>query len=184
MAIKFVDPETQADFDNISPLRKLKAKKIFDKMTKSKSTKLGKAILEYGKSIDDISSSFNIPTTKNKAMESEINKYKNILQAATKNKKGLLKLKNALVELQQYEPAMEIRDIEKKYFPESKEEKKAKADAKNMGAVLKMVDLNVSDKTAYILLKTFEAHKKMNGKFDIKTASIIVETANKYFEVL
>jgi len=110
--------------------------------------------------------------------------FEKALESAKTNKKGLLRLKTAIVTLQEFELASEIRGLENKYFPETEEIKTIKRQVNEYKGVVGMVGLKIDDQTAYLLMKATEAHKKMKGKFDLKTASEIVAKSRELFDEL
>jgi hypothetical protein len=54
--------------------------------------------------------------------------FKQLIEAAKKNRKGLIRLKNAAVTLHEFELASQLRELETKNFPETEEIKYTKAE--------------------------------------------------------
>lgn len=105
-----------------------------------------------------------------------------MLEAAKKDKKHFLALKNLAVKCQQFELACKMREIEKELFPETEEEKEAKELAKEINLVLRMVELNVSDDVCWLISETIKVHSKMKGKFSIKEASELIVKRKTLFD--
>lgn len=99
--------------------------------------------------------------------------FKSLIEAAKKNKKGLIRLKNAAVTLMEFELASKLRDIEIKNFPETEAVKAAKKQAKELNTLFRMVDLNISEDKCWLIAETLRLYDKKKGKFDIKDASKI-----------
>lgn len=99
--------------------------------------------------------------------------FKQLIEAAKKNRKGLIRLKNAAVTLQEFELASQLRELETKNFPETEEVKAAKKQAKDLNLLFRMVDLNVSEDKCWLIAETLKLYNKKKGKFDIKDAAKI-----------
>lgn len=99
--------------------------------------------------------------------------FKQLIEAAKKNRKGLIRLKNAAVTLQEFELASQLRELETKNFPETEEVKAAKKQAKDLSLLFRMVDLNVSEDKCWLIAETLKLYNKKKGKFDIKDAAKI-----------
>ena len=100
----------------------------------------------------------------------------NILEDCKKDKKLLVKLKGLLVECQSYDIAAQLRDYEKKNFPDTEEE----IQAKMYDTALRMVKIHVHDlKTAYIMS---EVSKLNLQEFDIRQASELLKKAGELFD--
>ena len=102
---------------------------------------------------------------------------------AKKSKRGLILLKNGATHLQNYELAAALRDLEKKLYPITKEQKDAKEIGKQLNLVFRMVDLNISDDVCWKIYETMKMFNKMKGKFSIKEASQIIYKTNDIFEI-
>lgn len=107
--------------------------------------------------------------------------YQQALNSAKKNKKGLIRLKNALVTLQQYEMASELRSLELKYFPETEETKLAKLEAINLELLFRMVGLNISVEAAYLISKTLEVYNEKRGEFTVDDGVSLQHRNNELF---
>lgn len=101
---------------------------------------------------------------------------KELLEKAKKNKKGLLRLKNALITLGDFELASKLREIELEFFPESEEVKKAKNGAVEYSNLFKMVGLNIDSETSWLIAETLNRYKKKKGKFSLQDS---VDIRNK-----
>ena len=108
--------------------------------------------------------------------------FDQLLNAAKTNKKGLLKLKDAIVANQQYELAGKIRDIEKELFPPSDEEIQAKKLGEELNLLFRMVDLNIADDVCWIIFQAVQLHLKKKGKFSIQEASDLTVKRKRLFE--
>ncbi len=97
------------------------------------------------------------------------------------NKKKLKALKITAIDYGRLELAAGLRDIEKKNFPETEDEKQAKKDAYKLSSLFRMVDLNISNDVAWLINKTLSRYKKRRGNFDLKDASEIIHLQSKYF---
>jgi hypothetical protein len=106
-----------------------------------------------------------------------------LLEKAKKNKKGLIMLKNTAVRCQEFEIAAIIRGLERKHFPESEADRKAKQRARDLGTLFRMVDLNISDKNCLLIYETLELFKKKKGKFGIDDASKLKHKMDELFLV-
>lgn len=102
-----------------------------------------------------------------------------LLESTTKNKKGLRMLKDTAVRCQNFELASKIREMENKFFPETKQEK----EAKRISCILRMVELNVDDKTCYVISEALKYYSEKNGSFSIKDASEIIATSKEIFDI-
>ncbi len=104
-----------------------------------------------------------------------------LLESAKKDKNGLIRLKNTAVRCQNFELASELRTLELKLFPETKEEKDAKELVKKLDLVFRMVDLKIDDRTIWVIQETMKVYGKKKGKFDLKDASTIVAKSKEIF---
>lgn len=95
---------------------------------------------------------------------------KQLIEVAKTNRKGFNRLKDAVVTLQQFELASELRNIEKIAFPETEEIKAIKLEAKHLRVTFRMVELNVSDDICWLIAETLKMHNKKKGKFSIEDA--------------
>jgi len=113
-------------------------------------------------------------------MERQAEKFQELLKKAKKNKKGLLMLKNVAVRCQAFELAADLRGLEKKLFPESKEVK----DSKNYQSALNMVGFNISQEGAWVIAEAMKSYFKMKGSFSIKESTGITVKAKELFKDL
>ena len=98
---------------------------------------------------------------------------KQLVEAAKKDRKGLIRLKNAAVTLGEFEMAAKLREIETTNFPETDEVKSAKQKSKELNLLFRMVDLNVPEDKCWVIYETLKLHNKKKGKFDLKDAAKI-----------
>lgn len=109
------------------------------------------------------------------------NLLKKLLESTKTDRKGLVLLKHTAVRCQNFELAARLRELENKLFPETKEEKDTKEQMKQFDMALRMVGLNIDNEIKFTIFQTVEAHKKMKGKFDLKTASKIIAKSKEIF---
>lgn len=125
---------------------------------------------------------FKNKTKTNKSMEKVSEKLLvELVNSAKKNKKGLIRLKNAAVTCMQYELAAQLRSLEVELFPETKDEKSAKEMAKRLNLLFRMVDLDIPLSTCWKINETLRVYSKMKGKFGLKESSKIVEKTKEIF---
>lgn len=105
-----------------------------------------------------------------------------LLEKAKQDKKTLQHLKNTAVRAQNFELASNLRAIEIECFPESSEVKKAKEDAKYISLLFRMVELNVSEPTCWLISEAMKQHKKKKGKFSLEDASTLMAKKKEIFE--
>ena len=101
-------------------------------------------------------------------MEKMINE---LIEAAKKDRRGLIRLKNAAVTLGNFEFAAKLREIETKYHPETEEQKAAKKRAKELNLLFRMVDLNIPEDKCWLIEQTLKDAQKKKGKFSIDCAT-------------
>ena len=106
-----------------------------------------------------------------------------LLEAAKKDKKQLIVLKNLSVKLQQFELSINLREIEKELYPESKEDKFAKEQAQKLNLVFRMVGLNVSDDACWLISETLKDYTKRGSKFSINDATALSLKHNQIFDL-
>jgi len=102
----------------------------------------------------------------------------NLVESAKKNKHSFRRLKELVTECQQY-----VRDIEKEVFPESAESKEAKKVAKELVLLFRLVGLNISDHTCWLIHETIKEHNSMGSKFDVITASNLLAKQKALFDL-
>lgn len=105
-----------------------------------------------------------------------------LIEAAKKDKKTLIFLKNAAVRSQLFEVAANIRELENELFPDTDEQKAAKIKAKEINLLFRMVELNVSEDVCWLISETLKVHSKMKGKFSLWEASQLVVKRKELFE--
>jgi hypothetical protein len=106
-----------------------------------------------------------------------------LLEKAKTNHKLLRKLKLIAVNQQMYEFACKLREMEKSIFPEQTEEsKKAEKEGDELNLLFRMVDMNIQEKTCWLINETLKVHRKKKGKFDIADAVKIKHKCNELFD--
>lgn len=101
------------------------------------------------------------------------NLFKDLIEVAKTDRKLLNKLKNISVEGKQYELASQLREIERDTFPETEENKLAKEQAEKLSTVFRMVDLNVSEETCWLISETVKIYNEKKGEFSLQDATSI-----------
>ena len=104
-----------------------------------------------------------------------------MIEAAKKDKRLLISLKNTAVKGQQFELAVQLRELETSLFPESEEQKQAKDVGDKTRLVLQMVELNVPDDVSWLISATLKKYFKMGGKFSIREASELIAKRKQLF---
>ena len=94
-----------------------------------------------------------------------------LLKEAKKKKGTVIDMKNLAVKCQLFELASELRQIEREKFPDTREEQFAKKVGKELNTVFRMVDLNISEETCWLIYQTLEKFKNKKGKFSIHDAA-------------
>ncbi len=97
----------------------------------------------------------------------------NLLESAKKNRKGLNRLKIAVVTLQQFEMAAKLREIENEAFPETEEVRDAKAHARSLRKALAIVGIEVSEAGAWLVEQTIKLYNEKQGRFSIDDATTL-----------
>lgn len=105
-----------------------------------------------------------------------------LLEKAKKDKRAFRKLKELSVDTKHYELATELRAIEKDLFPESEEVKMAKLRASKLNLLFRMIELNVSDHTAWMIEQAILFDKRKPGKFSLRDACSLIDKTKQIFE--
>lgn len=105
-----------------------------------------------------------------------------LLEKAKTDRKLLKKIKLFAVDAQLYELACSVREIEREFFPENDEVKKAKEQGSHMNLLFRMIDLNIPDKESWLITETLKYHQKMKGKFSISDAVDLKLKAKELFD--
>lgn len=95
---------------------------------------------------------------------------KELVEHAKTDYTVLRKLKIAAVNLQSYELAASLREIEKENFPERKEIEIAHDEAAKLNTLFNMVDLNISDDNCWLIKETLAEYDDSLGDFTIDDA--------------
>lgn len=109
------------------------------------------------------------------------NLFMNLVVHAKNDKKKLVALKEMAVKCQNFELAANLREIERQYFPETEEEKKAKKEAKKLNLIFRMVKLNIPDEVAWLISETMKKYRRRRGNFDLKDAADLMDNKDKIF---
>ncbi len=105
-----------------------------------------------------------------------------LLEKAKSNKKAFELLKNTAVKSQHFELAVKLREIERDLFPESEEIREAKQRANGLNTLFRMVDLNVTPNTCYLIDEILKQRNEKGNKVTLMDASDIVERTKRIFE--
>jgi hypothetical protein len=114
-------------------------------------------------------------------MSTELELLSNMYDAAKKDKKHLIALKNMAVKTQQFELASRLREIEKELFPLNGEEKEAEEIGKQTQIALGMSGLKCNNKLAYVVHETMKSYFEKLGQFSLEDGSKIQSNSEKYF---
>lgn len=95
----------------------------------------------------------------------------NLVEAVKKDQKMLKALKVLAVKCQQFSLAADIRDLEHELFPQTEEQKKAMLEGSNIGSLLRMIEINVPDRLAWIIYQAIKRYLKRRDNFDLKDAA-------------
>lgn len=90
--------------------------------------------------------------------------FTDLIAEAKKDRKKLHDLFKSVLACQQYELAAQLRDIERKEFPESQKIKSIKEKAWRMSDVLSLVGLDIDSGTCWLIAETLKAYDKNEGK--------------------
>ncbi len=104
-----------------------------------------------------------------------------MLEKAKTDKKSLRFLKTSAVNLQLFELAAGLREMEKDFFPETEEVKKAKERAKEINLIFRMVELNVSEEICWLIDEVIRLHTKKKGKLSMDEAIKLVAKKDELF---
>lgn len=104
-----------------------------------------------------------------------------LVKASTKSRKAITLLKNLTVVTQQYELASELRALELEYFPETPEIKAQREEAKRFVQILSLVDISISEKNAWVVLKAKTKLDELGISFCLDDGvKILLERDNIY----
>lgn len=106
-----------------------------------------------------------------------------MFESAKKDKRKLLALKNAAVKCQEFELAVQIRELEKELFPETDEEKEAKELAKNVKVILRLVEVNATEDACWLIAETLKKYFKIKRDFSVKEAAELIAERKRIFEI-
>lgn len=96
---------------------------------------------------------------------------KKMLKDAEKNKHTVIAAKNLAAQCGHYELAAHFRNIERKKFPDTKEQIWAKKVGKELNLLFRMVDLEIPDQACWLIYQTLKKFQKKKGKFTIHDAA-------------
>ncbi|HEX5150415.1 MAG TPA: hypothetical protein VFW07_03140 [Parafilimonas sp.] len=106
-----------------------------------------------------------------------------MLEAARREKKKFMALKNAVIACQQFELAAELREIERELFPETEEVKEAKALAEDASRVLRWVKIDMPKDVCWLVAQAMKKYFEPNGEFSQKDAAGLVDKYETLFEI-
>lgn len=105
-----------------------------------------------------------------------------LIESVKKDKKSLIALKKLSADCKNFELAAKLRDLEQKLFPESKEVKSVKAKTLELRNLFGLVDLDIPQRTCYVITETIKIYSKKGNKFSIKDAAIIKAKEHQIFD--
>lgn len=98
------------------------------------------------------------------------------------NPKDISFFKDLVVKKQKYELAAQIREYETTHFPERHTQSEEKKFAEKYRLLMKMMDLDISLKNAFLMGRAIEENIKAGEKgLDLKTAAKIICRADEIF---
>lgn len=112
-------------------------------------------------------------------MENKLRQELNtLLDEVLKTRHGFESLKKMAIDNRMYELGTMLRDYEKETFAEYKEEVE---EADKVRMLFGMMDINVSNKAAYIILEAIKSYVEKGDGTDIMTTSQIMTKADSIF---
>ena len=105
-----------------------------------------------------------------------------LLKSAKKSKKGICALKKVAFDCGNLELVAELRELEKKLFPESPQTAEAKVRAKKLNLLFRMVEIDVPLSACWVIAETLSQYNKTKGNFDMKQASKIIAKRMEIFD--
>jgi hypothetical protein len=109
--------------------------------------------------------------------------FNQLLEKAKTDKRTLLAFKNAAVRSKQFELAANLRELETTLFPESEEAKKAKAEAKKINLLFRMVGVDAPEHIGWLIAQALRLHSKKKGKFSVDDAERLKHQCKELFEI-
>ena len=106
-----------------------------------------------------------------------------LLEKGKKDKNVISVLKDMAVKIQDYDLASDLRETERTTFPETKEEKKAKDDDREINTALRMVGITAEPGTAWILKEVILALVKKGNKFSLEEATKLETKKKELFRI-
>ena len=107
--------------------------------------------------------------------------FEQLLESAMSTHSAIISLKKLAIKCGQYELASELRKLELKKFPETKEVKLAKKQAVEWNTLFRMVNLNMNPEIAYLIVETLKKHKRTQGNFSIEDAAKLISKNQELF---
>jgi len=105
-----------------------------------------------------------------------------LLEKAKRDKRAFKKLKELSVDTQHFLLATELRAIERDLFPESEEVKEAKVRASKLNLLFRMIELSVSDHTAWMIEQAIIFDIKNPGQFSLRDAESLMDKTKRIFD--
>lgn len=94
-----------------------------------------------------------------------------LINKAQTDRVRLVKLKNFFASIGAYSMASKLRDLEQEKFPDTPEMADIRKQAELIRNALKLVDLGVSEKTSWLIMKTVQLALEKQGEFSVKDAA-------------
>lgn len=107
--------------------------------------------------------------------------FEKLIKHSGKSRKVLRTLKSLAVDLHDYELASDFRDIEINNFPDAKETTKDYEFAKKIDTVLRMLNITIDLKTAFVVGRGVEAFLDKDSDYSVMDSSKILAQADKVF---
>ena len=105
-----------------------------------------------------------------------------MVEKSKTEKKLFLALKGLAVKCQQFELGAELRDMEKKLFPLTKEQTEAHEFASQLDVAFRMAEVKADKGLCWLTGQIVKEYQSKGGKFSIDDATTLVETRKKLFE--
>lgn len=107
------------------------------------------------------------------------NLEKDIIELLKKDKNFLRTMKISAVDAGNYKLAAELREIERKHFPLSEEDKKSIEEVEQFVSMVRMLEIKVAKPFAYIFIEAMKFSNK--GEFSLKDAAKIIDKTKELF---
>ncbi len=118
---------------------------------------------------------------KDKAIEKVTRSIKQMVEDITSDKESIVLFKNLAAKTRNYELAAQLRELELDYFPDKLSGSEELKIAKKTELALRMVGIDTSLKTAYIIHEGMKLYFKKGGNTDLMSTSKIEADADELF---